>query len=162
MDVSYTLGTQFAPSRSLDGIAEELVYQTELLHDGGFYCLFVPEHHATDDSYLYNEAVVSYLANHVGDMTLGTGVRLLPFHNPVRIAQFGATVDHLTGGGFRLGVAQGIGPRSARCSASTGRRRSRGSSKVSRSSGTLDRGPDQLRGEGVLVRRRDDRPEAPP
>ena len=88
MDVSHTLGTQFARSRSLDGIAEELVYQTELLRDGGFYCLFVPEHHATDDSYLYNEAVVSYLANHVGDMKLGTGVCLLPFHNPVRIAEF--------------------------------------------------------------------------
>lgn len=110
MDVSYTLGTQSEPSRPLDGVPDEFVYQAELLRDGGFYSLFVPEHHATDDNYFYNEAVVAYLANHVGDMKLGTGMCLLPFHNPVRIAEFGATVDHLTDGGFRLGVAQGYRP----------------------------------------------------
>jgi alkanesulfonate monooxygenase SsuD/methylene tetrahydromethanopterin reductase-like flavin-dependent oxidoreductase (luciferase family) len=110
MDVSYFLVTQFEPSRSMDGIAEEFVKQTELVRDGGFHSLFVGEHHATDDNYFLNEAVVSYLADHVGEMMLGTGMCLLPYHNPVRIAEFGATVDHLTDGGFRLGVAQGYRP----------------------------------------------------
>jgi len=110
MDVSYFLVTQFEPSRSLDGIPEEFVYQTELVRDSGFYSLFVGEHHATDDNYFLNEAVIAYLANHVGDTKLGTGMCLLPYHNPVRIAEYGATVDHLTDGGFRLGVAQGYRP----------------------------------------------------
>ena len=110
MDVSYFLVTQFEPSRSMEGIAEEFVYQTELVRDAGFYSLFVGEHHATDDNYFLNEAVIAYLADHVGDMKLGTGMCLLPYHNPVRMAEYGATLDHLTGGQFRFGVAQGYRP----------------------------------------------------
>jgi len=110
MDVSYFLVTQFEPSRSMDGIAEEFVYQTELVRDAGFYSLFVGEHHATEDNYFLNEAVIAYLSNHIGDMKLGTGMCLLPYHNPVRIAEYGATLDHLTGGQFRFGVAQGYRP----------------------------------------------------
>ena len=110
MDVSYFLVTQFEPSRSMEGIAEEFVYQTELVRDAGFNSLFVGEHHATEDNYFLNEAVIAYLANHVGDMKLGTGMCLLPYHNPVRMAEYGATLDHLTGGQFRFGVAQGYRP----------------------------------------------------
>lgn len=110
MDVSYFLVTQFEPSHRLEGIADEFVRQTETVRDGGFDTLFVGEHHATEDNYFLNEAVIAYLADHVGGMNLGTGMCLLPYHNPVRIAEFGATVDHLTGGQFRLGVAQGYRP----------------------------------------------------
>lgn len=107
MEVSYSLVTQFEPSRSLENVASELVSQTELARDGGFTNLIVPEHHVSEDNYLLNEAVIAHVAEHVGDMRLSTGMCLLPYHNPVRIAEFGATVDTLTGGGFRLGAALG-------------------------------------------------------
>lgn len=107
MDLGYILVTQYDESRSLAGVGSELTAQTELARDAGFDGLFVSEHHVTDDAYFANEAVLAHVAEHAGDMTVGTGMSLLPYHNPVRIAEFGATMDHLTGGQFTLGVAQG-------------------------------------------------------
>jgi alkanesulfonate monooxygenase SsuD/methylene tetrahydromethanopterin reductase-like flavin-dependent oxidoreductase (luciferase family) len=107
MEFRLSLVTQYEPSRDLDGIADELATQVELAREGGFDAIGVPEHHVTEDQYLFNEAVVAHLTDHVGDMELGTAMCLLPYHHPVRIAEFGATMDVLTGGGFSLGVAQG-------------------------------------------------------
>lgn len=110
MDVSYFLVTQFDSERSLNTVTREFEKQTKLVSEGGFDTLFVGEHHATEDVYFLNEAVIAYLANHIDDIRIGTGMCLLPYHNPVRIAEFGATVDQLTDGRFRLGVAQGYRP----------------------------------------------------
>lgn len=107
MDLGYILVTQYDDARSIAGVGGELVDQTGLAREAGFDGLFVSEHHVTDDVYLANEAVLAHVAEHAGDMTVGTGMCLLPYHNPVRIAEFGATMDHLTGGAFTLGVAQG-------------------------------------------------------
>jgi alkanesulfonate monooxygenase SsuD/methylene tetrahydromethanopterin reductase-like flavin-dependent oxidoreductase (luciferase family) len=107
MDFRLSLVTQYEPSRDLSGVADELATQAELARDVGFDAVGVPEHHVTEDQYLLNEAVVAHLADHVGGMELGTAMCLLPYHHPVRIAEFGATMDVLTGGGFSLGVAQG-------------------------------------------------------
>jgi alkanesulfonate monooxygenase SsuD/methylene tetrahydromethanopterin reductase-like flavin-dependent oxidoreductase (luciferase family) len=107
MDVSYFLVTQFDTDYSLESVTEEFEAQTKLVSEGGFDTLFVGEHHATEDAYFLNEAVIAYLANHADDLRVGTGMCLLPYHNPIRIAEFGATVDQLTDGRFRLGVAQG-------------------------------------------------------
>lgn len=59
------------------------------------------------NAYLANKAVLALVAKYAGEMTVGTGMCLRPYHDPVRIAKFGATMDHLTGGNFILGVAQG-------------------------------------------------------
>jgi alkanesulfonate monooxygenase SsuD/methylene tetrahydromethanopterin reductase-like flavin-dependent oxidoreductase (luciferase family) len=107
MDFRLSLVTQYEPSRDLRGVADELVTQTRMAREGGYDSIAVPEHHATDDSYLNNEAVLAHLAEHIGDMTIASGMCLLPYHNPVRVAEFGATMDVLTGGKFTLGVAQG-------------------------------------------------------
>ena len=112
MDVDLLLVSQYDRDRDLRGIGDELRRQVELAAAGGFAGVGVSEHHVTDDQqYLLNESVVAYLADAVGDMHLTTSLCLLPYHNPVRIAEFGATVDVLTGGGFRLGV--GLGYREA-------------------------------------------------
>lgn len=112
MEFGLFLANQFEIGRPLDGIADELVAQTELAHDTGFSSLYVGEHHATEDrQYLLNEPLIAYLADHIGEMTIEMGMCLLPYHNPVRIAEYGATVDVLTGGQFRLGVAQGYRPK---------------------------------------------------
>lgn len=98
---------QYKPGKDLRGIGDELIELTELAQEEGFDGVTVPEHHVTDDQYLYNEAIISHLADHVGDMQIGMSMCLLPLHNPVRIAEFGATIDILSDGQFRLGVAQG-------------------------------------------------------
>lgn len=109
MEFGMSLVTQYERSRDLTGIADELVKQAELVRDGGFDFVRVAEHHATDDNYLLNETVAPYLARHTGGMSLKM-MCLLPYHNPVRIAEFGATMDVLTGGRFGLTVAQGYRP----------------------------------------------------
>jgi alkanesulfonate monooxygenase SsuD/methylene tetrahydromethanopterin reductase-like flavin-dependent oxidoreductase (luciferase family) len=94
--------------RDLDGVSDELVDRVGLVRDGSFDGIYVGEHHVTDSHhYLSNEAVLAHVAEHVGDTSLGAGVCLLPFHNPVRVAEVGATLDVLSGGQFRLGVALG-------------------------------------------------------
>lgn len=110
MNFGYSLVTQYEPDRDLTSISDELIRQTELARHAGFSSIGVSEHHVTDDQYLYNEAVLSYVAQHIGDMSLSTSICLLPYHNPVRIAEFGATLDILTNGSFTLGVGQGYRP----------------------------------------------------
>ncbi|MFB6310349.1 MAG: LLM class flavin-dependent oxidoreductase [Salinirussus sp.] len=104
--------TQYDLDRDLDGIAGELAHQTRLADEAGFAVLGMGEHHATEDhQYLLNEAALAHVAEHVGGMDLMASMVLLPFHNPVRIAEFGATLDILTGGQFRLGVGLGYRPK---------------------------------------------------
>lgn len=107
MDFRMGIVTQYEPDRDLTDIGDELVRQVELARDGGVDMVGISEHHVTDDQYLLNEAVLAYLAGHIGDMGIGTSIVLLPYHNPVRIAEYGATVDVLTNGRFVLGVGQG-------------------------------------------------------
>ncbi|WP_083252377.1 LLM class flavin-dependent oxidoreductase [Haladaptatus sp. W1] len=108
MEFGLLLVSQYDESRPMRGIGDELVSQTELARDVGFDSVTVGEHHVTDsDQYLLNEAVVAHVAEHIGGMDLWTTLCLLPYHNPVRIAEFGATIDVLTGGQFRLGVGLG-------------------------------------------------------
>ncbi|SEH17806.1 Flavin-dependent oxidoreductase, luciferase family (includes alkanesulfonate monooxygenase SsuD and methylene tetrahydromethanopterin reductase) [Natronorubrum sediminis] len=107
MEFGYTLVSQYKPNREISGIANELANQVELANEVGFDMVGVSEHHVTDDQYLNNEALLPYLSNYIGEMDIGTGICLLPYHHPVRIAEWGATVDVLTGGNFTLGVGQG-------------------------------------------------------
>lgn len=112
MDFGFFLVTQYDESQSMHGIGDELVTQTQLARDVGFDLLAVGEHHVTDsDQYLLNESVLAHVAQHVGDMNLAATLVLLPYHNPVRIAELGSTLDVLTEGQFRLGV--GLGYREA-------------------------------------------------
>jgi alkanesulfonate monooxygenase SsuD/methylene tetrahydromethanopterin reductase-like flavin-dependent oxidoreductase (luciferase family) len=105
------LVTQYDPDRNLRDVGDDLRTQVELAREGGLDGVGVSEHHVTGDQYLLNEVVIAHVADAVGDMRLTTALCLLPYHNPVRIAEFGATVDVLTGGQFRLGV--GLGYRDA-------------------------------------------------
>lgn len=108
MEFGLLLVTQYDESRDLSDVGDELVGQTELARRSGFDSIHIGEHHATGrDQYLLNEAAMAHVAEHVGDMWLNATLCLLPYHNPVRIAELGATLDVLSGGRFRLGVGLG-------------------------------------------------------
>lgn len=111
MNLELLLVTQYERGRDLSGIGDELRRQVELARTGGLDGVGVSEHHVTSDQYLLNEPIIGHLADAVGEMRLTMALCLLPYHNPVRIAEFGATVDVLTDGRFRLGV--GLGYRDA-------------------------------------------------
>ena len=108
MDFGLLAVTQFEVDRDLRGIGDELVRQTALANEAGFDLVSIGEHHFTDShQYLLNESCLAHIADHVGDMRLVSSLVLLPYHNPARIAELGATLDILSDGQFTLGVGLG-------------------------------------------------------
>src|SRR5215470_29460 len=79
-------------------LAEELGYQS----------LFVVEHHFTGNSQVSASLnLLSYIAGRTQNMRLGTAVVVLPWHNPVLVAEQVATLDLLSGGRVDFGVGKG-------------------------------------------------------
>lgn len=83
----------------------QLIQHAESL---GFDTAWITEHHFNDFS---TSASILMLIAHLSAITstikLGTAALLLPFHQPLRIAEDIATLDHLCKGRLLLGVAKG-------------------------------------------------------
>ncbi len=77
----------------------------------GYHSVFVVEHHFTGVGQLSASLnFLSYLAGRTTRMRLGTAVVVLPWHNPVLLAEQVATLDLLSNGRFDLGVGKGYRP----------------------------------------------------
>ena len=57
--------------------------------------------------YYHPMGILSFLAAKTRRITLGTSVMVLPYHNPIELAKYSATLDQLSGGRFILGVGAG-------------------------------------------------------
>ena len=74
----------------------------------GLKQLFMVEHHFTGQGQVSaSMTVLAYLAARTQHIRLGTAVVVLPWHNPVLIAEQVATLDLLTGGRVDFGVGKG-------------------------------------------------------
>lgn len=74
----------------------------------GFHNVFLTEHHFTgQESLSASLNLLAYLAACTERIRLGTGVVVLPWHNPVLLAEEVATVDVLSGGRVDFGVGRG-------------------------------------------------------
>ncbi|MBI3249282.1 MAG: LLM class flavin-dependent oxidoreductase [Deltaproteobacteria bacterium] len=74
----------------------------------GFEDVWLSEHHFIDDAYSPSLLpIAAAIAARTKTIRIGTSVMLLPFHNPVRLAEDAATVDVISGGRFELGVGTG-------------------------------------------------------
>ncbi|MBL8382333.1 MAG: LLM class flavin-dependent oxidoreductase [Burkholderiales bacterium] len=74
----------------------------------GFHSVFMVEHHFTGFNQVSASLTfLSYLAARTSRMRLGTAVAVLPWHNPVLLAEQAATVDLLSGGRLDFGVGRG-------------------------------------------------------
>ncbi len=60
-----------------------------------------------DKPYYHPMSVLSYLAATTKRPMLGTSVLVLPYHNPVELAKYAATLDQISGGRLTLGVGAG-------------------------------------------------------
>ncbi|HSI00084.1 MAG TPA: LLM class flavin-dependent oxidoreductase [Reyranella sp.] len=74
----------------------------------GFKHLFMVEHHFTGQGQVSaSMTVLAYLAARTRNIRLGTAVVVVPWHNPVLIAEQAATLDLLSGGRVDFGVGKG-------------------------------------------------------
>jgi alkanesulfonate monooxygenase SsuD/methylene tetrahydromethanopterin reductase-like flavin-dependent oxidoreductase (luciferase family) len=78
----------------------------------GFQSIWTTEHHFTDYSLSPNPFLfLSYMAARTQKAQLGTMVVVLPWHDPLRVAEEIAVLDHLSGGRVVLGIGRGVSPK---------------------------------------------------
>jgi alkanesulfonate monooxygenase SsuD/methylene tetrahydromethanopterin reductase-like flavin-dependent oxidoreductase (luciferase family) len=110
MKVGVSLGLQNPPQWRVaweDTYRDALAFAREA-ESAGIDYVWLSEHHFVDDGYCPSLLPVAAAVAAVTDrIRIGTKVMLLPFHDPVRLAEDVAVVDILSGGRFDLGLAAG-------------------------------------------------------
>lgn len=105
------LATGFANhSKVEDGqfLREEFT-QLELADTLGFDSVWITEHHFSDYSISPNPLFyLAYLAGRTKRVRLGTQVVVVPWHDPVRLAEEIAMLDHMSGGRALIGFGRGL------------------------------------------------------
>ncbi len=90
------------------------VYQNELriadmVEPLGFDSIWAVEHHFTDYTMCPDVLqFLSYMAGRTQTIQLGSMVVVLPWHNPLRVAEQFSVLDHLSGGRAIVGVGRGL------------------------------------------------------
>jgi len=76
----------------------------------GFESVWTPEHHFA--GYMLTPTppqFLSWVAGQTSTVKLGTMVTVLPWHDPIRVAESFTMLDHLSGGRAILGLGRGLG-----------------------------------------------------
>jgi alkanesulfonate monooxygenase SsuD/methylene tetrahydromethanopterin reductase-like flavin-dependent oxidoreductase (luciferase family) len=94
---------------------EHVAFETEvalMAEPLGFDKVFVVEHHFCDYAACPDNAqFLSYLAAKTSRVKLGTGAFILPWNQPIRVAEKIVLLDHLSGGRAVLGLGRGLARR---------------------------------------------------
>jgi alkanesulfonate monooxygenase SsuD/methylene tetrahydromethanopterin reductase-like flavin-dependent oxidoreductase (luciferase family) len=96
-------------------ISDEQVYKQELgmadmAEPMGFDSIWAAEHHF--NGYTMCPSItqfLTYMAGRTKHVKLGSMVSVLPWHDPVRLAEEYSVLDHLSGGRTMLGIGRGVG-----------------------------------------------------
>jgi len=85
-----------------------LIEQAEAL---GFESIWTPEHHFTRYQMMPNPAqLLAWVAGKTRHALVGSMVMIIPWHNPIRVAEEMSVLDILSGGRVVLGLGRGLGP----------------------------------------------------
>jgi alkanesulfonate monooxygenase SsuD/methylene tetrahydromethanopterin reductase-like flavin-dependent oxidoreductase (luciferase family) len=94
--------------QSADRLYREILNQITRGENNGFDDVWLSERHFIEDGYLPSILpVAAAIAARTDRIRIVSGVLLVPFHNPVRLAEDIATVDVISGGRFELGAGAG-------------------------------------------------------
>lgn len=99
------------------GMADDQAWDEEirlarLADELGFSCLWAVEHHFNDYSFVPdNLQLLAYLAAVCPNADLGTAAVILPWNNPLRVAEKAIVLDMLSGGRLRFGMGRGLARR---------------------------------------------------
>lgn len=97
-------GDETADSQGYDDFIERVVEAEQL----GYHSIFLVEHHFTGGGQVSASLnLLTFLAAKTSTIRLGTAVTVLPWHNPVLLAEQTATLDLLSGGRLDFGVGKG-------------------------------------------------------
>jgi luciferase family oxidoreductase group 1 len=92
-------------------IAREQLDCMRAAEDMGFDSIWAPEHHSTEYGFSASPMLTLAAAASVTKrIRLGSGVLVLPFNDPIRVAEEGAMVDLMSDGRLDLGVGRGFQP----------------------------------------------------
>src|SRR5260370_23620091 len=95
-----------------DRVWDEEIRLAGLATDLGFDCLWSAEQHFNDYSFMPdNLHLMTYLAARHPDIDVGTAAVILPWHDPLRVAENAAVLDMLSKGRLRLGMGRGLARR---------------------------------------------------
>ena len=87
-------------------LAEELGYDSIWVMDHLFNAGYIRQR-LDDKPYYHPLATLSYLSATTQRVALGTSVMVLPYHNPVAMAKYVATLDQMSDGRVILGIGAG-------------------------------------------------------
>jgi alkanesulfonate monooxygenase SsuD/methylene tetrahydromethanopterin reductase-like flavin-dependent oxidoreductase (luciferase family) len=91
---------------------DEEIRLARLAADSGFDCLWSAEHHFADYSFVPdNIQLMTYLTALCPNVDVGTAAVILPWHDPLRVAEQAAVLDNLSKGRFRFGMGRGLARR---------------------------------------------------
>ena len=95
-------------ARTIGEFYSQLIEEIVLSEELGFDSYFLAEHHFHEYGIVPSPPVLLAAASQrTSRIGLGVAVSLLPFHNPVLVAEEYAMIDQISGGRLRLGIGSG-------------------------------------------------------
>lgn len=106
MQIGMSLTTSYGIERDPKALMDGLTEQVKAMAEFGFASLSLGDHHVTRNNYFQVLPTMSHLSAYTGEMRL-IPLFLLPFYNPILLAEQLAMLDVISGG--RTTVISGLG-----------------------------------------------------